>query len=444
MTAAAFTVGIWLFFITAVLSQEIITEPQEFTVDLGKEVTLPCRVEDFDEDQGIIWKKGEDSVLVLDDLTEEGMQGNYRLLVKNDDHALYISAVEVHHEGNYTCTISDPDKNVKVVHRLHVHVPPTVRISAKTKTLYPRFGETLVLGCHAQGNPVPKIIWKFNNGNAIPVDAKVSKKGVLELPKVDASYAGDYECRATNSFNETASAFVTVKPIPDDFVRDKPSVFIDRAYIPTQQGESLNISCKYTGTPPPDVLWTLNGKSINMNKHLVTSKFENNYTTTTLELRRITGDEFGDYKCQVSNGIGTAFAKIHVNDKPGKPFIQSQDNSSLSWTVESAIPVDQYKVFYRLSGEDKFIDYKIFPSDKRDQEGNIWTRTEKLDFLKPGTEYELQVQGRNKQGWGSYADDYRKVFTPNDFTQQKTNANYATSIFVNIPVLLCGLLMIRL
>lgn len=178
MTAAAFTVGIWLFFITAVLSQEIITEPQEFTVDLGKEVTLPCRVEDFDEDQGIIWKKGEDSVLVLDDLTEEGMQGNYRLLVKNDvrqirdeimanvyfqDHALYISAVEVHHEGNYTCTISDPDKNVKVVHRLHVHVPPTVRISAKTKTLYPRFGETLVLGCHAQGNPVPKIIWKFNN-----------------------------------------------------------------------------------------------------------------------------------------------------------------------------------------------------------------------------------------------------------------------------------------
>lgn len=154
----------------------------------------------------------------------------------------------------------------------------------------------------------------------------------------------------------------------------------------------------------------------------MTSKYEHNYTTTTLILKDITADEFGDYKCIVSNGLGSDFKSIHVNDKPGRPFLESYDNTSIFWTVESALPIDQYRVYYRRAGEDKFVDYKTFASTKNDQAGNVWSRTEKLDFLKPGTAYELQVKAQNKQGLGSFALDYKKVHIPLQDDELKGNA----------------------
>lgn len=139
-----------------------------------------------------------------------------------------------------------------------------------------------------------------------------------------------------------------------------------------------------------------------------------------MKLHNVTADEFGDYECSANNGIGTDARTIHLNDRPGKPFLETHDNRSLSWTVESALPIDQYRVFYRRAGEDKFVDYKIFSSNKNDQAGSVWSRTVALDFLKPNTEYELQVKAQNKQGLGSFAVDYKKIKVMSDEDNKKS------------------------
>jgi len=443
MTTSYFIIGILTILLTTATSQRITSHSRQFLINLNDEVTLPCNVENSNSDYGVVWKRG-DEVLFTDGSPMDETQTHYKLIEEGNNHSLYIGHVEAYDEANYTCMISDPSETIQVVHRILVHSPPAVSIIPHKKTIHPRYGEDVVLTCSATGNPVPTIKWIFKNG-AMPLYASQDPpRGMLKLPNVDGSYAGTYECIATNKYNRQAHASISVKPVSNEDPVVKPLVLTDQTYIPTKQGESFDISCRYTGTPPPEVHWTLNEKSIDNNKHIVmTSKFEHNFTTTTLSLKDITADEFGDYKCIVSNGLGSDFKSIHVNDRPGRPFIHSKDNASLDWTVESALPIDQYRVYYRKAGEDKFIDFKTFSSTKSDQSGNVWSRNEKLDFLKPGTAYELQVKAQNKQGLGSFALDYEKVYIPLQDSETKGNANVATTSILSIPMILIGFLVFQ-
>ena len=109
--------------------------------------------------------------------------------------------------------------------------------------------------------------------------------------------------------------------------------------------------------------------------------------------------------------MGQVQTEIYVSALPGPPAISDPDNNELQWTVESKQPITEYKVLYRLANEDKFNSHQTFRTTKEDQRGDFWHRSVILDFLKPGTEYEVQVQARNKHGWGSTARNYIKVKT---------------------------------
>ena len=93
--------------------------------------------------------------------------------------------------------------------------------------------------------------------------------------------------------------------------------------------------------------------------------------------------------------------------RPGPPALLLRDNE-LSWTVESVEPILEYDVHYRLAREDTWTGHKVLKSAKGlsqqskydllcenlgDQHGDLWQKTVKLDFLKPDTEYEIQLTG---------------------------------------------------
>jgi hypothetical protein len=197
----------------------------------------------------------------------------------------------------------------------------------------------------------------------------------------------------------------------------KPWVETDKVYIPVKTGTDVNLTCKYDGEPAPDTEWLYNSFRINSydSKFRTSVKYSTrhtNHSQTILALKDIQEDNFGDYTCRIANHLGTVQATIHLSGRPGPPVLLLRESNTLSWTVESAEPITEYQVLYRLTSADTWSGKQIYRSTKDDQQGDYWEKSVELDYLKEDSEYEVQVQAKNKLGWGSFARDYVTVKTP--------------------------------
>uniref|UniRef100_A0A915PXA1 Ig-like domain-containing protein n=1 Tax=Setaria digitata TaxID=48799 RepID=A0A915PXA1_9BILA len=136
-----------------------------------------------------------------------------------------------------------------------------------------------------------------------------------------------------------------------------------------------------------------------------------NYSESILAIENIKEDNFGDYTCRVANNLGTKQKTIYVSGRPGPPQLNAS-GTRLSWSVHSVDPVIEYQILYRFSNDDTWQQFKSIRANKEEQNGDIWSRSEDLVWLRPGLEYELQMKARNTLGWGSLARSYVTVKTP--------------------------------
>ena len=63
----------------------------------------------------------------------------------------------------------------------------------------------------------------------------------------------------------------------------------------------MSVSCKATGTPPPNVTWTKDG-----NEDKILS------SNSILSLKNISREQHGLYRCIADNGLNKAFASISI------------------------------------------------------------------------------------------------------------------------------------
>lgn len=77
---------------------------------------------------------------------------------------------------------------------------------------------------------------------------------------------------------------------------------------------------------------------------------------------------------------------------------------------------DRYKYTMSIRSS-HFLQYDKISEE---QNGDEWSRSEDLVWLRPDTDYELQVKARNTLGWGSLARSYVTLRTPpNNDTNSK-------------------------
>ncbi|XP_029410058.1 follistatin-related protein 4 isoform X2 [Nannospalax galili] len=159
------------------------------TVTVGLSTVLTCAIRG-DLRPPIIWKRNGLTLnfLGLEDINDFG-----------EDDSLYITKVTTIHTGNYTCHALGHEQLFQT-HVLQVNVPPVIRVYPETQAQEP--GVAASLRCHAEGIPMPRIIW-LKNG--MDVSAQTSKQlsllangSELHIGSVRYEDTGAYTCIAKN------------------------------------------------------------------------------------------------------------------------------------------------------------------------------------------------------------------------------------------------------
>ncbi|CAD6190516.1 unnamed protein product [Caenorhabditis auriculariae] len=421
---------------------------QDITVKEGESLTLPCPAHNLGGGS-ILWKKNDELIALDEDvLTSEG---GYAVMLEGSNSSLIISRIEPINSANYSCEQTDPVKDLPHLiknYRVRVNAPPVIVISPDHAVYNLRVGEkNVVLQCYVkEGNPPPTVQWARQDGQ-FPNDIKREGKGAkLVIPVASKSHSGNYYCEATNV---AGSCRVGVEILVDDSDTDGPGqqpwVKNEVSFIPVRKNADVNLSCTYDGTPVPQVEWFFNGYKLNIAEERFKKTVEfaqrmNGYSKTTLVIKEINVEAFGDYACRISNKLGSVKAVVHVSGKPGPPEL-SVDGPELSWKVESEEKVLEYRFCYRFEREDTWQDEKcksIRTTKSDNKGGNKWEHDIDLTrYLEPKQKYEIQLQARNAMGWGSYAKDYLNVEIQS-FEQAKIQsaATLTTSLTLVIPALL--------
>ncbi|MCP9265976.1 MAM domain-containing glycosylphosphatidylinositol anchor protein 1 [Dirofilaria immitis] len=418
----------------------ITTKGHRFIVDEGDSVELPCNIRNIAEDTVVIWKRGELVLFTDEEAFHEDQR--FQLRRKDNNFILIIERVEPYDGAKYVCEITSPEMSIThtlevngsiftFVDFLRLHKSKHVGIKSPSfstsygfnipdaNPLLVNVGENMVIKCSVSGNPPPKVTWTRKDGQKMPATT-TSKDGQLRITQVTMNDSGIYECTASNNIGVDAHDTIEVR------VQAAPWVDSAYTYIPVKLDQNINLTCKYNAEPSPQVDWFYNGFTINFSddrfKGLMQyAARQDNYSESILAIENIKEDNFGDYTCRVANNLGTkqkpfmsAGAQTYeyvknfctnISGRPGPPHLNAS-GTRLSWSVYSVDPVIEYQILYRFSNDDTWQQFKSIRANKEERDGDIWSRSEDLIWLRPGLEYELQMKARNTLGWGSLARSY--------------------------------------
>lgn len=176
--------------------------------------------------------------------------------------SLIIPNVDSSHSGKYRCRaiITTGDfRNASTVFNLRVvksaQLSPPSFIMPPKKTYSVTRGETVFLECSAVGNPIPHVVWEKIVG-PIPKKRADMVEGGLIIKNVSASDDGIYICNQKNTKGSISHQIELVYNEP-------PSIECFLNTTDVKQRENLDLDCKVTGTPEPQITWFLNGFSVN-------------------------------------------------------------------------------------------------------------------------------------------------------------------------------------
>eukprot|EP00795_Rhopilema_esculentum_P017469 gene17469-9077_t len=151
--------------------------------------------------------------------------------------------------------------------------------------------ENVSLTCEAEGNPKPKISWKFQGKKD---DARYSypSSHTLHIVAITEKDAGKIQCIASNIFgNDIAETLLDV--------HTRPKVFLSSEKVIGKTGVSLKVDCRVSGNPVPKIIWKkAHGRN---NAETILSQ---NGSTATLEFKEPTWKDAGFYSCLGLNMLG--------------------------------------------------------------------------------------------------------------------------------------------
>ncbi|KAG1672466.1 Twitchin [Nymphon striatum] len=164
--------------------------------------------------------------------------------------------------------------------------------------------------------------------------------------------------------------------------------------VTLRAGQALKFDVDVQGEPPPEIIWNVDGKSLESSNR---SLIENENYNTKLTVRQMTRKDDSDYNIIATNTSGKDSVTVHVTvlDKPsapGGPLEVSdvhKEGCKLKWKPpedDGGMPVDGYEV------------------EKQDESG-VWvpvgkTRDPEMEVsgLTPGKDYKFRVKAINKEG----------------------------------------------
>ncbi|KAI5693336.1 hypothetical protein M8J75_013991 [Diaphorina citri] len=270
--------------ITSPLSIQI--TPQLETIDLGKDVSIHCKVSGFPvSSQSLLYHNGQ----MLNSNAN-------RLKINLTDERLLIRNVAKEDKGMYQCFISNEYDMVQATCEIQLgDASPELIYKFTDQTLQP--GPALSLKCEATGNPPPQFVWTLD-GFSIPENTRfVVGQYVtihddvishLNISSIKDEDGGEFTCTARNSIASVShSARINVYGNP--YIRPMSKVI-------AVAGKDLTIKCPVGGYPIETITWEKEGKLLPLDmRHKV-------FPNGVLRIQNVNKlTDSGTYLCQAKN-----------------------------------------------------------------------------------------------------------------------------------------------
>ncbi|XP_026670073.1 lachesin-like isoform X2 [Ceratina calcarata] len=300
----------------ALSDQPMFAEPiPNVTVPLGRDVNLPCVVENLG-DYKVAWiHVGRQMLLTIHKHVVVKIP---RFSVSHDNQKtwlLHINNVHEEDRGYYMCQLNT-NPMMSQVGFLQVVVPPNILDSLSTEsTIAVRENQNITLTCKADGYPTPKLMWKREDGQNISINrhdrVPLYDGEQLNLTRITRNEMGAYLCIATNGVPPTVSKRITVD------VEFSPLIMVPNQLVGAPAGTNATIDCHTEAHPRAMSYWFLKDEMILSNEKYTTSIMENSYRThMRLTIKNLQADDFGNYRCISKNSLGETEGSIRLYEIP--------------------------------------------------------------------------------------------------------------------------------
>ncbi|ELV11784.1 Hemicentin-2 [Tupaia chinensis] len=220
----------------------------------GEDASLPCPARGTPKPQ-ITWRKGP---------SLEPLRGRPGVSVLGEG-SLLLASVSPADSGDYECQASNEAGSVSRRAKLVVYVPPSIREDGHRANVSGVAGQSLTLGCDANGFPAPELTW-FKDGQLVgpaPGIPEADRHSLLfgarslHFPQLQEGDSGLYSCRAENQAGMAQKDFELLVLVP-------PSVLGAEAAqgVLGLAGTDVELECRTTGVPTPQVEWTKDGQPL--------------------------------------------------------------------------------------------------------------------------------------------------------------------------------------
>ncbi|XP_044243814.3 hemicentin-1 isoform X3 [Ursus arctos] len=234
------------------------TENEVVVETISNPVTLTCDATGIPPPT-IAWLKNHKPIENSDSLEVHILSGGSKLQIARSQHS---------DSGNYTCIASNTEGKAQKNYILSIQVPPSIAGAEIPSEVSVLQGENVELACNANGIPTPLIQW-LRDGK--PINSSETERirvtadgSTLNIYGALPSNVGKYTCVATNPAGEEDRIFNLNVYVPPAIKGNKEEAEKLMALVDT----SINIECRATGTPPPQINWLKNGLPLPLSSHI--------------------------------------------------------------------------------------------------------------------------------------------------------------------------------
>ncbi|XP_042909125.1 cell adhesion molecule Dscam1 isoform X2 [Parasteatoda tepidariorum] len=233
---------------------------------------------------------------------------------------LNIKKVTSSDGGKYQCIVRNSIGERRIESALVVTAPLMVHLSPSHQVL--NIGQEATFNCNVTGYPIHTVTWKKDQ-RPLPASTRVRllSREVLHILSVRREDRGMYQCFA---FNDADSAQGAAELKISDVAPILVSVFPEHT---VNSGDSISLKCISTGNPVPRVTWYLDDAAIGHGPRVTAGDnvSDEGHVISFLNVTEIRVEDSGEYKCHVSNDVGSAYHSNRLNVY-GPPFVRRMAN----------------------------------------------------------------------------------------------------------------------
>uniref|UniRef100_A0A0C9RFS8 Ntm_2 protein n=1 Tax=Fopius arisanus TaxID=64838 RepID=A0A0C9RFS8_9HYME len=396
---------------TSVSPPVILTRPLRVRVSVGTTVEFPCVVKNGDNEV-IQWSKGSEPLYFGGAVMTTEPD---RIFLAANNSLIVNDVTEYDTSNDWTCTVV-MQPPLEIHHSLQVVNQPTQLTEHRSLAVWPAKKITVnesmgvEFGCDSQSKSRPEIKWSLKGKAIAEVPGVSSKNNYVFIEHATRHHAGVYQCLAEDRSASPEHEAIEV------VVNYSPFIEVEHDTFHTGLGIISEISCEVDAHPHAHVKWFKNGNVVPQDEKLHHHE-KNGKTLHKLIIEHTRKEDLGTYKCKATNDLGEASKDVVLTGAPAKPVLNhgkdrhNQKAHMIRWRVQSFSPITEYKLEYRMKGNENWIE--VQPQVTDGQENNFVVESH-FENLLPGV-YQVRLLARNDFGWSpqSSIHEFRKEIVAN-------------------------------